>query len=83
MSEFQATSGLLSELGDLDLKWNRVPAVKIWDYRNRNFKELSWHQIHRLGAGVVVNATLAPHVRGLKYPSLSDSPTNLLFHRPF
>ncbi|KAJ7203750.1 hypothetical protein GGX14DRAFT_569800 [Mycena pura] len=59
-SEFQANSSLLKTLGDTDLKWNRVPVVKIYDYRTRGFKEISWHEVHRLGPGVIINATVSP-----------------------
>ncbi|KAJ7222290.1 hypothetical protein GGX14DRAFT_388106 [Mycena pura] len=61
-SEYQATNTLLSDLGpDSDLKFNRVPSVKLWDYRAREYVELSWHEVHRLGSGVVINMSLAPH----------------------
>ncbi|KAJ7213191.1 hypothetical protein GGX14DRAFT_620481 [Mycena pura] len=43
-SELQAGSTLLKDLGDIDLKWNRVPVVKVFDHRARDFKEMSWHQ---------------------------------------
>ena len=62
MSEHQAGSTLLKDLGDVDLKWNHVPAVKVFDYRARDFKEMSWHEVHRLGPGIIINATVAPHV---------------------
>ncbi|KAJ7207597.1 hypothetical protein GGX14DRAFT_567545 [Mycena pura] len=60
-SELQSTSTLLKDLGNIDLKWNRVPIVKIYDFRARDFKEMSWHEVHRLGPGVVITATAAPH----------------------
>ncbi|KAJ7223050.1 hypothetical protein GGX14DRAFT_387425 [Mycena pura] len=59
-SEFQANNSLLKTLGNADLKWNRVPAVKIYDYRTRGFKEISWHEVHCLGSGVIINATMSP-----------------------
>ncbi|KAJ7791173.1 hypothetical protein B0H14DRAFT_2625300 [Mycena olivaceomarginata] len=47
-------------LGDSDLRYNRVPEVVVYNSVTKKFSPISFHHIHRLGQGLVMNMTVAP-----------------------
>ncbi|KAJ6471505.1 hypothetical protein C8R45DRAFT_1104474 [Mycena sanguinolenta] len=59
-SEFEDSYNLKSFLVDTDLHFNRVPEVLIYDATNKTYHPISFHQIHRLGKGLVMFMTLTP-----------------------
>ncbi|KAF7360130.1 MYND-type domain-containing protein [Mycena venus] len=61
-SEFDDVYGLLPLLNDPDLRFNQVPEVLVFNANTKEFSPMSFHLLHRLGTGVVLNATIAPMI---------------------
>ncbi|KAJ7206724.1 hypothetical protein B0H12DRAFT_1243272 [Mycena haematopus] len=59
-SEFDDTYNLKTFLVNTDLRFNRVPEVLVYDSSNKKYHAISFHQIHRLGTGLVMLATMIP-----------------------
>ncbi|KAF8128505.1 hypothetical protein K438DRAFT_2140269, partial [Mycena galopus ATCC 62051] len=60
-SELDNTYKLLSFLSDTsDLRFNRVPEVLVYNTDKGSYRPISFHQLHRLGAGLVMPMTLPP-----------------------
>ncbi|KAJ7330894.1 hypothetical protein DFH08DRAFT_814985 [Mycena albidolilacea] len=54
--------GLLLRLDDPDLRYNRVPEVLIYNSVSKKYLPMSFHELYRLGPGLVVNVTVTPMV---------------------
>ncbi|KAJ7336328.1 hypothetical protein DFH08DRAFT_813546 [Mycena albidolilacea] len=61
-SEYEGKFKLLPFFGDSDLRYNRVPEVVIYNSITKKYSPVSFHHIHRLGQGLVMNMTVAPMV---------------------
>ncbi|KAF8142929.1 hypothetical protein K438DRAFT_1994397 [Mycena galopus ATCC 62051] len=59
-SEYDDTYKLLSFLSDTDLCFNRVPEVLIYNAQAKTYHPMSFHQLHRLGSGIVMLMTVLP-----------------------
>ncbi|KAJ7815439.1 hypothetical protein B0H14DRAFT_2603452 [Mycena olivaceomarginata] len=59
-SEYEEKFKLLRFFGDSDLRYNRVPEVVVYNSVTKKFSPISFHHIHRLGQGLVMNMTVAP-----------------------
>ncbi|KAF8184079.1 hypothetical protein K438DRAFT_1974672 [Mycena galopus ATCC 62051] len=59
-SEYDDTYNLLAPLADADLRFNRVPEVLIYNANAKTYHPMSFHQLHRLGAGLVMLMTMTP-----------------------
>ncbi|KAJ7726181.1 hypothetical protein B0H14DRAFT_3519161 [Mycena olivaceomarginata] len=59
-SEYEEKFKLLRFFGDSDLRYNRVPEVVVYNSVTKKFTPISFHHIHRLGQGLVMNMTVAP-----------------------
>ncbi|KAF8164558.1 hypothetical protein K438DRAFT_1984494 [Mycena galopus ATCC 62051] len=59
-SEYDDTYKLLSFLSDTDLRFNRVPEVLIYNAQAKTYHPMSFHQLHRLGSGIVMLMTMSP-----------------------
>ncbi|KAJ7822591.1 hypothetical protein B0H13DRAFT_2376599 [Mycena leptocephala] len=74
-SEYDDSFGILPLVKDSDLRFNRVPEVLVYDSVKKIYSPMSFHNLHRLGNGVVINMTLAPmafsYSRGLHKPELN------------
>jgi hypothetical protein len=71
LSEFDDVYGLLALVNDPDIRFNRVPEVLVFNATTKEYFPMSFHLLHRLGTGVVLNVTIAPMV----------SPSQTLFVR--
>ncbi|KAJ7793523.1 hypothetical protein B0H14DRAFT_2622801 [Mycena olivaceomarginata] len=60
LSEFDDIYGLLALVNDPDVRFNRVPEVLVFNATTKKYFPMSFHQLHRLGTGVVLNVTIAP-----------------------
>ncbi|KAJ7857672.1 hypothetical protein B0H14DRAFT_3135740 [Mycena olivaceomarginata] len=60
LSEFDDVYGLLALVNDPDVRFNRVPEVLVFNAANKEYFPMSFHLLHRLGTGVVLNVTIAP-----------------------
>ncbi|KAJ7356677.1 hypothetical protein DFH08DRAFT_802684 [Mycena albidolilacea] len=58
--EYEDIYGLLPRLDDPDLHYNRVPEVLIYNSVTKKYLPMSFHELHRLGPGLVVNITVVP-----------------------
>ncbi|KAF8198236.1 hypothetical protein K438DRAFT_1966978 [Mycena galopus ATCC 62051] len=63
-SEYDDSYKLLSFLPNTDLRFNRVPEVLIYNAEKKTYHPMSFHQLHRLGLGIVMLMTVAPIVSG-------------------
>ncbi|KAJ7788159.1 hypothetical protein B0H14DRAFT_2628546 [Mycena olivaceomarginata] len=59
-SDFDDVYGLLPLLSDPDICFNRVPEVLIFNATTKEYSPMSFHLLHRLGTGVVLNTMIAP-----------------------
>ncbi|KAJ7825403.1 hypothetical protein B0H14DRAFT_2596627 [Mycena olivaceomarginata] len=59
-SEYDDSYGLLPLIGDPDIRFNRIPEVLVFNSTTKEYLPMSFHLLHRLGTGVVLNATIAP-----------------------
>ncbi|KAF8186556.1 hypothetical protein K438DRAFT_2153188 [Mycena galopus ATCC 62051] len=60
-SEYNDSYKLLSLLGDnTDLRFNRIPEVLIYNAADATYHPMSFHQLHRLGEGLVMLLTMTP-----------------------
>jgi hypothetical protein len=71
LSEFDDVYGLLALVNDPDIRFNRVPEVLVFNATTKEYFPMSFHLLHCLGTGVVLNVTIAPMV----------SPSQMLFVR--
>ncbi|KAJ7678830.1 hypothetical protein B0H14DRAFT_3063504, partial [Mycena olivaceomarginata] len=60
LSEFDDVYGLLALVNDPDVRFNRVPEVLVFNAATKEYFPMSFHLLHRLGTGVVLNVTIAP-----------------------
>jgi hypothetical protein len=73
-SEYDDIYGLLPLISDPDIRFNRVPEVLIFNSTTKEYLPMSFHLLHRLGTGVVLNATIAPMVSIAHIASICRSP---------
>ncbi|KAJ7324016.1 hypothetical protein DFH08DRAFT_969020 [Mycena albidolilacea] len=59
LSEFDDVYGLLVLVNDPDVRFNRVPEVLVFNATKKEYFPMSFHLLHRLGTGVVLNVTIA------------------------
>ncbi|KAJ7849048.1 hypothetical protein B0H14DRAFT_3452641 [Mycena olivaceomarginata] len=59
-SEYKEKFKLLPFFGNADLRYNRVPEVVVYNSITKKYSPISFHHIHRLGQGLVMNMTIAP-----------------------
>ncbi|KAF8144018.1 hypothetical protein K438DRAFT_1993264 [Mycena galopus ATCC 62051] len=59
-SEYDDTFKLLPLLSDPDLRYNRVPEVLVFNADTKTYHPMSFHQLHRLGPGLVMLMTVTP-----------------------
>ncbi|KAJ7326470.1 hypothetical protein DFH08DRAFT_968356 [Mycena albidolilacea] len=59
-SEYDDIYGLLPLISNPDIRFNRVPEVLVFNSTTKEYLPMSFHLLHRLGTGVVLNATIAP-----------------------
>ncbi|KAF8211029.1 hypothetical protein K438DRAFT_1959232 [Mycena galopus ATCC 62051] len=60
-SEFDDTYKFLSYLSDIaDLRFNRIPEVLVYNTDKKTYHPISFHQLHRLGPGLIMLMTVTP-----------------------
>ncbi|KAJ7667171.1 hypothetical protein B0H14DRAFT_2658231 [Mycena olivaceomarginata] len=60
VSEYEEKFKLLPFFGDSDLQYNRVPEVVVYNSITKKYSLISFHHIHHLGQGLVMNMTVVP-----------------------
>ncbi|KAJ7858150.1 hypothetical protein B0H14DRAFT_3447470 [Mycena olivaceomarginata] len=58
--DYDDSYGLLPLIGDPDIRFNRIPEVLVFNSTTKEYLPMSFHLLHRLGTGVVLNTTIAP-----------------------
>ncbi|KAF8173333.1 hypothetical protein K438DRAFT_1980882 [Mycena galopus ATCC 62051] len=73
-SEYDDTFKLLPFLADTDLRYNRVPEVLVYDDVSKTMHPLSFHDLDRLGPGLVMIMTTVPtaYTWGAKHNRKAD-----------
>ncbi|KAJ6512933.1 hypothetical protein C8R45DRAFT_961789 [Mycena sanguinolenta] len=59
-SEYGDPYNFLEKLAHSDVRFNRIPEVLIYDYTTKEYLPLSFHAIHLLPPGIILNVTVTP-----------------------